>query len=107
MNDEQISAEQLKKIIDNGLDKESIIVDVRTPAEFSRGAITGAINIPVDNILNELDQLKDYKTIYVYCLSGGRSSMAQSDILSSGFAGKVLNLTSGMMSWRKNGFPTV
>jgi rhodanese-related sulfurtransferase len=76
MTGKQISAEELQMLITNGLEKDSAIIDVRTPAEFEKGAIAGAKNIPVDTILNQLDQLRSYKKIYLYCLSGGRSQLA-------------------------------
>lgn len=107
MKNEEISAEELKKLIDNGLDKNSIIIDVRTEEEFGRGAIAGAVNIPVDNILHEVDELKQYKIIYVYCLSGGRSDVAQSDLISTSLKNQIFNLTGGLLAWRKNKYPVV
>lgn len=107
MNGEQISAEKLKTIIDKGLDKDTVLIDVRTEAEFSRGAIAGAINIPVDHILDRVDELKQYKTIYLYCLSGGRSGVTQSDLISAGLKDKILNLTGGLLAWRKHKYPVL
>ena len=66
----QITAQELNAIIISGTPETSLIIDVRTPGEFMRGKIAGAINIPVDQILNQLDSIQSYKTIYLYCLSG-------------------------------------
>lgn len=91
-------------LITNGLEKDSAIIDVRTPAEFEKGAIAGAKNIPVDTILNQLDQLRSYKKIYLYCLSGGRSQLALTQLEHSGLDAELYNLASGLLAWRKQGF---
>lgn len=102
----QISAEELYGLIEQGL-KDSIIVDVRTPEEFKKGAISGAVNMPLNDILGQIEKLKPYKTIYVYCLSGGRSELALLQLSSSDLTGEVVNITSGMLAWRSKGFPIV
>ena len=48
-----------------------IIVDVRTKEEYDEGHLEGAINIPYDEIDENVD-LDKTKTIMVYCKSGGR-----------------------------------
>lgn len=102
----QISAEELHVLLEQGLE-DSIIVDVRTPEEFKKGAITGAVNMPLNDILGQIENLKSYKTIYVYCLSGGRSELALLQLSSSGLSGSIVNLTSGMLAWRQQGYPVV
>lgn len=62
----------------NGV-KPDFIIDVRTVAEFSTGHIDGAINIPVDQIAEQLPSVKGLKpssTVLVYCRSGRRSAAA-------------------------------
>lgn len=56
----------------------TLIIDVRTPQEFKTGAVPGAINIPLDDLPNQLDKLGSFnRDITVYCASGGRSAYAQ------------------------------
>ena len=63
-----------------------LIVDVRTKQEFSGGAFPGAINIPLDEIQNHIDEFGSLsRDITVYCASGARSSYAQNFLLKSGF----------------------
>jgi rhodanese-related sulfurtransferase len=100
---QQITAEDLHAILEQGL-TESILIDVRTPEEFSRGAIVGAKNIPVDQIMNSLDILRPYKKIYLYCLSGGRSQLASAQLGASDIKGELVNLESGILGWRKQGY---
>ena len=42
---------------------ETFYVDVRTPTEFAQGSVKGAINIPLDQIENQLANLKAKKTL--------------------------------------------
>jgi phage shock protein E len=65
----------------------AIIVDVRSKGEFDGGHINGSINIPVDQIANNLSKLKDKnKTIITCCASGMRSAVAKNTLKSNGYA---------------------
>lgn len=82
------------------------IVDVRTPEEYSKGHLQYAKNIDwngsdFDKQISELDKSKP---IFVYCLSGGRSSAAAAQMRSSGFK-EVYELEGGMMKWRGANLP--
>lgn len=64
----------IRKIIQNN---QGTLVDVRTPGEFSMGNVTNSINIPVQNIMDEMDKLKKLPTpIVLFCASGARSGHA-------------------------------
>ncbi len=53
------------------------IVDVRTPEEFSEGNVNGSINIPLHEIQNRLEEIKNMQgPIILCCASGGRSGQA-------------------------------
>jgi phage shock protein E len=62
--------------------KGALLLDVRRADEFSQGHLSGAVNIPVDQLPQHLSALskKTYKTAVVYCRSGNRSAKA-ADIL--------------------------
>ena len=69
----------------------AIILDVRSKGEYAEGHIKGSINIPVDQLGNNLSKLKDKnKTIITCCASGMRSASAK-NILSSGGYTQVHN----------------
>ncbi len=58
-------------------DPETVIVDVRSPWEFDTGHITGAKNIPLEEVIYKAKELKALnKPIVLYCRSGNRSGMA-------------------------------
>lgn len=56
---------------------KSMIIDVRTPAEFEDGNVTGSINIPLQEIPDRLEEIKAIKEpIILCCASGNRSGQA-------------------------------
>ena len=65
----------------------AIILDVRSKGEYAGGHIKGSINIPVDQLADNLGKLKDKnKTIITCCASGMRSASAKSILISKGYA---------------------
>ena len=74
---------------------EIFYVDVRTPEEFAEGSVKNAVNIPLDQVENQLSQFKDKKKIVVFCRSGARSAKAISILEKNGFS----NITNGG-SWQ-------
>lgn len=59
------------------LNNEGTIVDVRTRAEFQSGHAAGSVNIPVNELMTRLDEVKSLKSpLVLCCASGGRSAMA-------------------------------
>lgn len=74
------------------LSDDTVIIDVRTPAEFEAGHLEGAINIDVQSPdfaaqMMELDPNGEY---YVYCRSGNRSAAAISWMNQMGFDGETI-----------------
>ncbi len=70
-----------------GSDGDVLILDVRTPGEFSMGAVPGAINLPLDDLPSNADAVigaKDREVI-VYCASGARSAYAARVLSQMGF----------------------
>ena len=64
----------------------AVIIDVRSKREFEGGHIDGSINIPVDELTNNLNKLKDKnKIIIACCASGMRSASATSILKSNGY----------------------
>ncbi|OHB75771.1 MAG: hypothetical protein A2Z25_04195 [Planctomycetes bacterium RBG_16_55_9] len=80
------------------LTKDDFVLDVRTPAEFDRGAVPNARNIPVDHLRDRLDELPRDKTIHAYCGVGVRSYIACRILEQNGFDAR--NLPGGFMTYR-------
>jgi phage shock protein E len=63
----------------NNILEKATILDVRTPEEFSGNHYPNAINIPLGELAQRIDEIKEMKQpIVAYCQSGNRSAMAVS-----------------------------
>ncbi len=69
----------------NALRQGAVIIDVRTPAEFSGGHVAGSVNIPLNEIPNRLGTYDASTPIVFCCASGGRSGQATSFAASKGY----------------------
>lgn len=88
-----------------GLSDEVLLLDVRTPAEFNEEHLTGAINIPLNELHNRLDHLRGFNLIYIYCRTGSRSHTAGEQLTQAGIAG-VINLEGGVVAWKEQNHAT-
>lgn len=93
-----LNAKEFKEAINS--DKSAVILDVRTPSEYSEGHISNSILIDIydptfQNKILELDKTKNY---YIYCRSGSRSYHAGVFMLAQGFQ-SVQHLEEGILSW--------
>jgi rhodanese-related sulfurtransferase len=76
------SAGTAKELVSQG----ALLLDVRTPAEFSTGHVSGAKNIPVQELATRMSELPPKpRAIVVYCKSGGRSAAAASLLKNAGY----------------------
>lgn len=93
----QISMEEAIALMDE--EENYIILDVRTPEEYSVGHIPAAINIPNETIGKEAPPLLPDKgqLILVYCRSGNRSKQASEKLAALGYV-NVLEF-GGINSW--------
>ena len=68
-------------------EKKGTLLDVRSVMEFEENHISGAINIPLDVLEANIKQIAQMpKPIVVYCLSGGRSGIANGILQQNGIA---------------------
>ena len=57
-------------------DVATTIVDVRTEGEFLDGNVSGSINIPLNEVVDKIEELRGMQPLVLCCLSGGRSGQA-------------------------------
>jgi CoA-disulfide reductase len=82
------------------IDREkSILVDVRTPMEYKLGSIPGAVNIPVDELRERLEEIPKDKVVYILCQVGLRGYIACRILKQKGY-GQVKNLSGGYKTWQ-------
>jgi rhodanese-related sulfurtransferase len=78
-----------------------LLLDVRTPAEYSQGHIAGALNIPVDQVAARHGALgvgRD-REVVVYCQSGKRAARARQTLESLGYS-NVRLLEGSVQGWK-------
>jgi thioredoxin len=82
------------------------LIDVRTPGEFAGGHLQNALNFDWNGaeFSAQIKNLDMQKPVFVYCLSGGRSASAASNMRSAGFK-TVYEMNGGMMKWRAAALP--
>ena len=97
---ENVDAIKFKQLVESG---NGIVLDVRTPEEFSRGHNATSINIADREFATKVNLMKKDKPIYVYCLSGSRSAYAVKQMSQMGFT-KLYNLQYGTIDWNRQGF---
>ena len=73
------------------------LIDVRTPAEYARGTVDGAINIPVDDLRARIDEVAS--DVIVHCQVGLRGYLAARTLTQHGR--RVRNLDGGYRTWAR------
>jgi len=97
-----LSAEQLLAKQDSG--QALLVVDVRDSAEFGVAHIPGAINIPLAEIEQRLDEFKNDNGVLIYCINGSRTRQAEA-ILYAADIPNVYHLEGTFSGWIKNRHP--
>lgn len=86
--------------------EDALVVDVREPAEFAKGRVLGARNIPLAELGKRAADLQKNKAkpLIVVCQTGNRSLGAMAELRKQGFE-KVFNLAGGYSAWQQAGLP--
>ena len=78
-------------------DSDAFLLDVREEAEFRRGAIGAAVNVPLPQLRQRLSELPKHRPIRVHCARGQRSYYAVRILEQNGF--DASNLSGGYSTW--------
>ncbi|WP_246943696.1 sulfurtransferase TusA family protein [Bacillus pinisoli] len=81
----------------NGNEKITVL-DVREPAEYAFGHIPGSINIPLGELEERFDEIKNEDNLHVICRTGNRSDFAAQKLTEKGLQ-NVKNVVPGMTEW--------
>ncbi|MCC6801994.1 MAG: rhodanese-like domain-containing protein [Anaerolineae bacterium] len=84
-------------------DATYLLLDVRTPDEYSSGHIHDAVNIPVEELASRLSEVPKGEPLVVYCRSGRRSAEAVQILSQAGYT-NIYDL-GGLNDWTAQGFP--
>lgn len=82
--------------------EQSVLLDVRSPIEFESEHIEGALNIPLSELEQRLDEIPKGKDLVMICRSGKRAERGAYSLMCKGMEPKVM--TGGVLAWQKAGF---
>ncbi len=85
---------------------QAVLLDVRTPAEYVAGHLTGALllNVMDASFERRLEELPKGRVYFVYCRSGHRSRRAVKAMQAAGFR-HVVELKGGILAWVSQHMP--
>jgi len=71
----------VQKMINQGAQ----LIDVRSPVEFSQGALSGAVNMPINSFQHLVADIDTDKPVLLYCRTGARSGVVKNYLDQLGF----------------------
>ncbi len=80
--------------------KGALILDVRSPEEYAAGHIPGARNLPLEQLLDQLDTLQS--PVITICATGSRAGLAAEVLEYEGL--EVGKLVSGIQGYAAQGY---
>ena len=87
-------------------DRHALVLDVRAPADFKKGHILNALNVPQTKLTERLTELgKDTaRPIVVYCALGGVAAQATHQLKKAGYT-EVYPIAGGLNGWLSASLP--
>ncbi len=80
------------------------LLDVRTPGEYARGHIEGAVLIPMNRVPSRLGEIPRDGKVVVVCATGARSAAVARYLDDQGYPW-VANYVDGVVGWYRKGLP--
>jgi rhodanese-related sulfurtransferase len=86
--------------------KSPQIIDARSPEEFVLNHIEGSVNfnLETENYTKFVEKLDHSKSVFIYSIGAGRSSVLAKELLKNGFS-DVHDLEGGIAAWIGGGKP--
>lgn len=92
----EVSVEELAAARPQGAE----VIDVRSPEEYARGHVPGAINIPIEDVLHSPERFNG-ESLHVICQGGGRSLRAAEAMNTAG--AQAVSVSGGTSGWVESG----
>jgi rhodanese-related sulfurtransferase len=99
-----ISSREAKAMLEKN--KNTFMLDVRTPQEYAQGRLPGSVLIPINDFERRINEVPRNRTILVYCAVGSRSKQVADFLSKSGYK-DVFNIDDGIVGWYRNKYPIV
>lgn len=101
----QLNVEEFADYLSHKNTEDYRIIDVRTVAEYEKGFIENAINMPLDSLRESINTIEDKeKPVLIYCQKGLRGYIARLIFKHYGFK-NVISLAGGYKLWEMHGKP--
>jgi len=81
-----------------------LVVDVRSPSEYSSGHVPGAVNMPAPTVTRHLDEIRAADNVVLYCNDKQYTAVAEQLLLKSRVK-DFWHLEGGLTAWRERGLP--
>jgi rhodanese-related sulfurtransferase len=105
--DGEIGTEELRSILEEmengegGENHEDVrVVDIRSPGAYSRGHIPGSENVPLQELVDDIEQFEGDDRVVTVCPKG-KSSVQAARLIASyeGFDGRAESFAPGLSEW--------
>lgn len=82
------------------------LLDVRSKEEYQSGHIKNSINIPHEELIEDINLISQYKndSLIVYCRSGMRAQLVIDKLLENDFK-KIIDMNGDMLAWIESDLP--
>jgi len=81
-----------------------VVIDIRTPREFTKAHLTNSINLPLSQLQQRMDEVPRDRRIAIHCAGGYRSSIAASILNQHGIT-NLIELAGGITAWEAAKLP--
>ncbi len=88
--------------------ENALVIDLREPAEYKRGHIVDAINLPYNKLAERITELERHRErpLVMVCRMGTQAGAAGRQLAAKGFQ-RVHRLGGGVMEWQAQQLPLV
>ena len=104
-NYQEVTSKEAAELIRN---ITPLVLDVRTPGEYSRGHLKDSVLIPLQQLQARWQEIAGHKDkdLLIYCATGNRSTVAAKILIDNGFK-RIFNLRQGISGWERDKHPVV
>jgi glyoxylase-like metal-dependent hydrolase (beta-lactamase superfamily II)/rhodanese-related sulfurtransferase len=103
---ERVSAPVAAERLAAGGTRSALAIDVRSPGEREQKHVAGSVSIPLNHLIERLEELPKDRPLLVYCAGGYRSSIAASLLQRHGFH-EVSEIAGGIAAWEAAKLPVL
>ncbi|CAM3435158.1 rhodanese-like domain-containing protein [Parendozoicomonas haliclonae] len=102
---QSVTTQELTRLMNQ---EDGVVVDLREKKDFSRGSITGSLNIPLASLQSRIGELEKHKTAPIILVDamGQHSGTAGKQLKDAGFE-NVVRLSGGISTWQGENLPLV